>query len=122
MTKLALYEKYQRRQGMEINLSSRRDYLWRCVLLSVLCYTAAMAITLGVAFLCLLVQKGAWSTEQLLLAGILILVVYLAGAVLFGLGSYIRADARYEQSEEGMHRYETMLKRLKWIYEKEERK
>lgn len=122
MTKLSMYQQQESRGDMEINRSSRRDYLWRNVLRSLVCYTISIVLIAVMIILCLLLQQGAWNIDQILLYGVIGVVVYVAGGVLFGLGTFIHADNQYRHAAEGIRQYEIMLKRLQWMYEREERK
>ena len=83
-------------------------------------------VVVGDKNVCVLViaqaQPGGWGNAEILLYGALLILVYTLGAVLSVLLGRKKAARRYDIAERKVGRYEQMLRRLKWIYEKENRK
>lgn len=122
MTRLALFRQKEERRSLEINRSRRFDYLWLNIVKTIICFTLAAVIIVAICLLCLLMQPGAWGLEQLLFFSVTVLVVYLVGVVAAALTAYVISDNRYEESNKKVHEYQTMLRRMKWLYERENRK
>ena len=122
MTRLALFRQQEEHRSLEVNRSRRRDYLWLNMMKTVICFTLAAAILVVISLLFLLMQPGAWSFQQLFFYGITVLILYAAGLALAVMAAYVISDSRYEKASKRVGEYERMLRRIKWLYEREDRR
>lgn len=122
MTRMALFREKEERHSLEVNRSSRRDYLWWNILKAIICFTLAAVLILAMYLVCMLLEPGAWSTQQTVLFVVTVMILYLAGVTLSALAVYVVSDNRYDEATRKVRQYELMMKRLKWLYEKEKRK
>lgn len=122
MTQITLFQEKEERKSLEIDRNRRRDYIVLQVIKAWISYTLLFLMALVCVLVIAQTQPGGWGNAEILLYGALLILVYTLGAVLSVLLGRKKAARRYDIAERKVGRYEQMLRRLKWIYEKENRK
>lgn len=122
MTQITLFQEKEERKSLEIDRNKRRDYLVLQMIKAWISYTLLFAMVLIGVLVIAQSQPGGWGNAEIILYGVLVLVIYGLGTVLSIFIGWKKAARRYDVAEQKVGRYEQMLRRLKWIYEKENRK
>ena len=122
MTQITLFQEKEERKSLEIDRNKRRDYLVLQMIKAWISYTLLFAMVLIGVLVIAQSQPGGWGNAEIILYGVLLVAVYGLGTVLSIFVGWKKAAKRYDAAEQKVGRYEQMLRRLKWIYEKENRK
>ena len=122
MTQITLFQEKEERKSLEIDRNKRRDYLVLQMIKAWISYTLLFAMVLIGVLVIAQSQPDGWGNAEIILYGVLVLVIYGLGTVLSIFIGWKKAARRYDAAEQKVGRYEQMLRRLKWIYEKENKK
>ena len=122
MTQITLFQEKEERKSLEIDRNKRRDYIVLQVIKAWISYALLFAMMLISVLVIAQSQPGGWGNTEIILYGVLLLAIYGLGTVLSIFIGWKKAARQYDAAEQKVGRYEQMLRRLKWIYEKENRK
>ncbi len=117
MTKLAVYEKKDGREDIQLSKYYKTDYVRYQVLKSIISATIgyALIIALIVFYKMEYLIKNAVILDYKLL-GTYILGFYLMTITIYGLGSLAIYSIKYDASRKKLSRYFKLLKRLEKVY------
>ena len=117
MTKLAVYEKKDGREDIQLSKYYKTDYVRYQVLKSIISATIgyALIIALIVFYKMEYLIKNAVVLDYKLL-GTYLLAFYLMTITIYGLGSVALFSMKYDASRKKLSRYFKLLKRLEKVY------
>ena len=120
MTKAAVFEEKQKKKALHINQYYKFDYVTyhiiKCVLGATVCYGLFVLMWVLYDAERLLTE---FSVDRLFQLGEMVLLGYVAFALLYGIIAGLIYSARYDQAMKKMRPYMTNLKRLQKYYSKE---
>jgi hypothetical protein len=122
MTRLAIYEKGEGKEDLKLNKYFRRDYLRARMLGSFVAVTVGFVFTVGLAILYNMdfFVSNAVNIDYMLLMKQLI-AVYVMLLVIGVMASLVFGMLHYNHSRNKLGKYFRMLRRLRSIYNEEER-
>lgn len=123
MTKLASYEADEGKRSVRIGNYFRSDYISLGVIKSVICATIAFIVVFALYILYDFEEFMAniYKTD-LVQFGKKILIIYFVFVVAYSIISYLVYTYRYTKARKSLKRYYNNLKKLAFLYEKENKK
>ena len=123
MTKMASYEANEGKRNASIGNYYRGDYISKQVIKSIICATIAFIVVFA---LYVLYDFELFMSEiynmDLLQAGKMILVAYVAFTLVYSIISYLVYTTRYGKAKKRLKTYYNNLKKLAYLYDKETKK
>lgn len=124
MTKMASYEANEGKRNVAIGSYFRGDYISLQVIKSIIHATIAFLIVFALFILydLELIMSDVYKMDNLLDVGKSILFAYLIFVGAYAVISYLVYAYRYAKARKGLKAYYNNLKKLAYLYEKENRK
>lgn len=124
MTKMALYQTNEGKRNVAIGSYFRGDYISLQVIKSMINATIAFVILFALFVLYDLefIMSDIYKVDNLLDVGKPILLAYLVFVGVYAFISYLVYAYRYAKARKGLKSYYNNLKKLAFLYEKENRK